>query len=104
MADPELLKILEQGSKVWNRWRKKQTWDKPIDLSGTNLSKASLRWADLSRASLSRADLHDTNQRLFRTEGSERGRHGRSRVSKDSENGRRELESLARETTYGLRN
>ena len=81
MADEEQLRLLKQGVKAWDDWRKRAP-DTRVDLrkanlSGTNLGKvdlseadlsganlreaglgwANLRAADLSRADLSRADL-----------------------------------------------
>ena len=61
MANPEHLKILQQGVDVWNAWREKKPSVEP-DLRGLRLSKANLREAnfrntDLVSASLSRADL-----------------------------------------------
>ncbi len=46
MADPEQVKILFQGSEVWNRWRKQQPEDLQIDLSGIDLHEARRRQAD----------------------------------------------------------
>jgi len=47
MANPEHLKILKQGVKVWNAWRRKNPDIKP-DLSQTDLSKRVMIWPDLS--------------------------------------------------------
>lgn len=77
MANEEHLKILEQGVKAWNKWRKQNPNIKPdlsratlgdkilhdINLSETDLRKAhlmevSLTKADLSRANLTKANLH----------------------------------------------
>lgn len=65
MADPKLVKILWQGSEVWNSWRKKQLASLLIDLSNarlidTNLSNANLSLADLSGAKMSNTDLSGT--------------------------------------------
>ena len=71
MFDPEHRKILKQGVKVFNEWRKENADIKPkliradlvgMDLGGADLVGASLRevnlsGANLSRANLSRADL-----------------------------------------------
>jgi uncharacterized protein YjbI with pentapeptide repeats len=68
MADEEHLRILKQGVKVWNRWRK----DNPVfllpdlrgadlrdvDLAEVNLSLARLDGVDFDRADLSRANLY----------------------------------------------
>lgn len=61
MANPEHLKILKQGVKAWNKWRKENEHIKP-DLSKADLSKVDLTWAslhdvDLRGANLSGADL-----------------------------------------------
>lgn len=55
MANPEHLKILKQGVKVWNEW-----WNENPDII-PNLSGADLSGADLSRAQLSRANLRMAN-------------------------------------------
>jgi hypothetical protein len=70
MANPEHLKILKQGVKVWNAWRKEHENER-IDLSGANLSNAKLSPVDLSDANLndaflfgadlSRANLYDAD-------------------------------------------
>ena len=71
MANPEHLKILEQGVKVWNKWREENPGINPnlaeaylhrvdlsgADLSGTKLGRANLIDADLSGANLRGADL-----------------------------------------------
>ncbi|MGA2240960.1 MAG: toll/interleukin-1 receptor domain-containing protein [Verrucomicrobiota bacterium] len=56
MANPEHLKILKQGVKVWNRWREENRDERP-DLSYAKLSGAILSGAILNGAVLSRADL-----------------------------------------------
>ena len=75
MANPEHLKILKQGVKTWNKWRKENRHIEPdlceadlknVDLSGVdfteaNLDTADLRGADLSSSSLREADLFDAN-------------------------------------------
>ncbi len=75
MANPEHLKILKQGVKVFNEWREENPDIDPVlqeanlrraDLSGANLrradlSGANLRSADLFDADLTRAKLSDTN-------------------------------------------
>ncbi len=65
MANPEHVKILKQGVKVWNKWRDKNPDVKP-DLGGTTLENANLRlanlkYADLSYANLSLAELWSAN-------------------------------------------
>ncbi len=49
MANEEHLKILKQGVKAWNQWRKKNSDIEP-DLAKANLDKADLSDADLSGA------------------------------------------------------
>ena len=60
MADPELVKILQQGSEVWNCWRKQQPEDMSIDLSGVDLSESNLQGVNLRRANLYDANLRET--------------------------------------------
>ena len=60
MANPEHLKILEQGVAAWNQWRKDNPNVTP-DLSTVNLSDADLRNANLVYADLHNADLRDAN-------------------------------------------
>lgn len=71
MFNEEHLKILNQGAKVWNRWRKANPKVEPnfmtaslrnADLSNanlrdTNLVMADLQWADLSNADLSKSSF-----------------------------------------------
>jgi uncharacterized protein YjbI with pentapeptide repeats len=66
MADPEHLKILKQGVRSWNKWRKEKPDVRPDlrkanlrfkDLFGVDLSWADLLGADLSFADLSEAKL-----------------------------------------------
>lgn len=70
MADPELVKLLQQGGEVWNNWRKQQPSDEIdlresdlsyADLNGANLHNANLHAADLSFANLSHIDLSGAN-------------------------------------------
>jgi hypothetical protein len=70
MANPEHIKILKQGAKVWNKWRSENPIVEPdffeADLSRAalfeaNLYKAILNLADLSGADLSEADLSGAN-------------------------------------------
>jgi uncharacterized protein YjbI with pentapeptide repeats len=56
MANPEHLKMIQQGVEVWNKWKEKHPDERP-DLEGANLWGAELRRVALSRANLSRADL-----------------------------------------------
>ncbi len=55
MANPEHLKLLQQGVDVWNEWRAKERGTVP-GLSGTNLYRADLRGANLSWANISEAN------------------------------------------------
>ncbi|HEX9989205.1 MAG TPA: toll/interleukin-1 receptor domain-containing protein [Chloroflexia bacterium] len=61
MANPEHLKILKQGIRVWNKWRKEHPDVYPdlskADLNGANLKGADLTSADFNGADLTRADL-----------------------------------------------
>ena len=70
MAEPEHLKILNQGVEAWNKWRKEHPDIKPIlrkanqkrlDLPGAHHSRVNLSSADLSEADLSNAALALTN-------------------------------------------
>jgi len=51
MANPEHLKILKQGVKAWNKWRRENPRIKP------NLSNVVLCEADICGSNLSGADL-----------------------------------------------
>ena len=61
MANKEQLKILKQGVKDWNKWRRDNIFVEKINidinLSGANLSGANLSEANLSGANLSGANL-----------------------------------------------
>lgn len=61
MANPEHLRILEQGVDVWNRWREENRSIRPdlsnINLSNTSLYGASLSVTNLSGTNLTKADL-----------------------------------------------
>jgi len=66
MANQEHLKILKQGVKVWNKWRKDNPDVKPdlrdlylrdVNLSGANLTDANLSGAYIRSANLREADL-----------------------------------------------
>jgi Pentapeptide repeats (8 copies) len=57
MANPQHLKILQQGVEVWNAWRAKEPSIFFPDLNEANLNEANLSRAILSRANLSRATL-----------------------------------------------
>jgi len=56
MANPEHLRILDQGAKVWNQWRKENSLVR-ADLSGADLDKVRLDGADFTRANLRRVEL-----------------------------------------------
>lgn len=74
MANEEQLKLLQQGIKVWNQWRKENAsvaihlqWAKfrrakleEIDLSYADLRKADLREAKLTRANLRGAKIQES--------------------------------------------
>jgi TIR domain/Pentapeptide repeats (8 copies) len=60
MANPDHLKILEQGVKVWNKWRKENRHEAP-DLSGIIRKDTSLQGIDLTDCNLSHADFTGTN-------------------------------------------
>jgi uncharacterized protein YjbI with pentapeptide repeats len=61
MANPEHLKILEQGIEAWNQWREVNPTIKPnlrkAKLEARNLRGVNFRDTDLQRAKLSNADL-----------------------------------------------
>ena len=65
MANPEHLKILEQGVEVWNHWRQKNPDIKPelrqVDLYGADFTGVDLRAADLTHADLRTAKLEAAN-------------------------------------------
>jgi hypothetical protein len=60
MAEYEHLKILEQGTAAWNKWRDENPEIMP-DLRGAALSGADLSSADLSGANLRGVDLRRAN-------------------------------------------
>jgi uncharacterized protein YjbI with pentapeptide repeats len=70
LANPEHLKILQQGVNVWNDWRSKEPSINPdlseahlinAELSEANLSKGNLCGAKLNGAKLRRANLRDAH-------------------------------------------
>ena len=70
MANPEHLKILNQGVEVWNRWRKENQKIRPelnkADLQGINLKEVNFRgatlvWANLTNCKFNRAKLRGAN-------------------------------------------
>ena len=70
MANPEHLKILKQGVKAWNKWRKENSGIRPdlteanlsgVNLTGANLSGVNLRQTNLREANLSKANLTKAN-------------------------------------------
>jgi uncharacterized protein YjbI with pentapeptide repeats len=65
MANPEHLRILEQGVEAWNEWRSQNEGIRPdlreADLSDTNLSEANLSEANLASTDFSRANLTRAN-------------------------------------------
>ena len=60
MANPEHLKLLQQGVDVWNAWRAKEPAIVP-DLHGADLQGADLHGANLRSTNLSRANLHTSS-------------------------------------------
>jgi uncharacterized protein YjbI with pentapeptide repeats len=60
MADEEQLKIIHQGSRIWNDWRK-DNGQVEIDLCRTNLSGFDLKGADLVHSDLNGANLTGAN-------------------------------------------
>lgn len=72
MANPEHVKILEQGVAVWNKWREENPGVAPdfinatirggnfykVDLHNADLTKADLNTADLGAANFTKANLH----------------------------------------------
>ena len=67
MANPEHLKILNQGVEAWNEWREENPEARPdltkTDLTGADLIRADLFKADLSGAELSNVDLIEADLR-----------------------------------------
>lgn len=70
MVDKKHLKILKQGTEIWNKWREAHFYTRPdlseADLSGIDLSGVYLAEADLSRINFSggefnKAHLYDTD-------------------------------------------
>ncbi len=70
MADQEQLKILSQGAKIWNQWRKNHPNIKinlsnaklpRVNLKNVHLHFANLNDVDFRLANLSNANLHDAN-------------------------------------------
>lgn len=61
MANPEHLKILEQGVDAWNEWSKKQSWLKDVIIGNVlfqnSTTGANFSGADLSNRSLMKANL-----------------------------------------------
>jgi uncharacterized protein YjbI with pentapeptide repeats len=62
MADSEHLAMIGRGVEAWNTWRSQWPSITP-DLTGVDLSGASLSGVDLSRASLNRIDLSQADLR-----------------------------------------
>jgi uncharacterized protein YjbI with pentapeptide repeats len=56
MANDEHVALLKQGVAAWNAWREENP-GVDVDLSGANLSRATLFYAKLSGADLSKAIL-----------------------------------------------
>ena len=64
MANMNHLKILEQGVRAWNNWRKQNPNIVTPDLRGANLRGADFRGANLRGANLSSADLRGADLSL----------------------------------------
>jgi len=64
VANKEHLKILREGVKAWNVWRRNQNPELRPGLHGTDLRTAELSGAELSHADLSGANLYGANLRL----------------------------------------
>lgn len=60
MANPEHVAKLKEGIQAWNEWRKRNP-DVAIDLTGTDLRRASLTRADLAGANLHWAKLSEAD-------------------------------------------
>lgn len=60
MANKEHLKLLKQGTEVWNQWREEHPDIRP-DLGGANLAQANLEGANLFGANLFGASLIEAN-------------------------------------------
>ena len=60
LAKPEQVELAKKGVREWNEWRKANPVLQ-VDLSGADLSWASLRHASLRGANLNRADLRAVN-------------------------------------------
>jgi uncharacterized protein YjbI with pentapeptide repeats len=61
MADRKQLKVLQEGARVWNTWRKQQQKEMLIDLRGADLSRAYLSRCSFKDADLSGANLNEAN-------------------------------------------
>ena len=64
MANPEHVKILKQGVKVWNKWREEKDLIPELDgtdLRGMKLQGANFSWAELNRTNLFEANLEGAN-------------------------------------------
>ena len=78
MANMNHLKILEQGVRAWNNWRKQNPNIVTPDLRGANLRGADLSLANLSDANFSKAIFEDADYRAIGNSGVEASRATRS--------------------------
>lgn len=73
MANEDQLRILKQGTEVWNTWRRANRQTRPdlqrAELRAHNLAGANLRGADLRGADFHRANLSGGNMRGARLRG-----------------------------------
>ena len=75
MANPEHVRILQQGVAVWNHWRQQNPGVQPDlrgqsfkgqDLSGVNLSGANICSTDFSQATLCSANFSNARAGLLK--------------------------------------
>ena len=61
MANEELIRLLRQGTPIWNSWRREHPDERHLDLAEADLSGLNLAEANLSDVNLDRACLSHTN-------------------------------------------